>query len=320
MSKTKAIAIVAICVAVIVASLSAVFVWQKRDSVARAQLRIAESREEAAKNAARQALSEEKAAAANEAAKAAEAKAASDKLDALELESEIQAAAAQKASADAEAARENRIARERDADAAAMLRASEKSKADRAKAEADRAKAEADSETAKAEAARAKADQEAAVTQRISDELKLWEIRQNDLVALERELNDYKRELDERELALRPEKTIKDLVNIGTEGNEKSADDPAALLPENNHELPRNTRILSRAERLVDEGVAQRSERSRAFTLDKLETLYIAAVREERIPDAEFYRATIKSMYPDWIYKPKKPANEANEEAEGDKQ
>ncbi|MBR4604081.1 MAG: hypothetical protein IKO43_04500 [Kiritimatiellae bacterium] len=311
MTKAKAVAITAVCLAVISASVAAAVVWQRRDSVARAQLRIAESREEAAKSAARQALSEEKAAAANESARNAELRTAEENRIAREAEHETQVAAAQKAASDAEAARENRAAREAEADAAEDLKAAEKAKADAAKAEADRAKALADAEIAKADAAAAKAEQERLAAQRVADELKLWEMKQLDLLTLEQELNDYKKELDEREIALRPEKTIKDLVNVGGNDKAKAEDDPAALLPENNKELPRASRRLARAERIMGENAASRSERSREMTLEKLEALYVAAVREDRVPDADFYRATIKSMYPDWVYKPKKTDSEA---------
>ncbi len=44
----------------------------------------------------------------------------------------------------------------------------------------------------------------------------------------------------------------------------------------------------------------------------RLEKLYVAAVKEGRTVDAAYYRAALKSMYPDWEYKA--PPEEAKEE------
>ena len=44
--------------------------------------------------------------------------------------------------------------------------------------------------------------------------------------------------------------------------------------------------------------------KSRSVTVSRLEKLYVAAVRANRITDADYYRKTLKSLYPDWEYKP----------------
>ena len=35
----------------------------------------------------------------------------------------------------------------------------------------------------------------------------------------------------------------------------------------------------------------------------QLESLYIQALKEERVVDAEYYKANLKSLYPDWEFK-----------------
>ena len=51
---------------------------------------------------------------------------------------------------------------------------------------------------------------------------------------------------------------------------------------------------------------------ARTRSVSRLEKLYVAAVKEGRTVDAAYYRAALKSMYPDWEYKA--PPEEAKEE------
>jgi hypothetical protein len=41
----------------------------------------------------------------------------------------------------------------------------------------------------------------------------------------------------------------------------------------------------------------------------RIEKLYIEAIQDDRVIDAEFYRNQIKTMYPDWEFSIKKHEN-----------
>ena len=108
-------------------------------------------------------------------------------------------------------------------------------------------------------------------------------------------------------MALRPEKTIADLSWAG--GEEDSVIDDkgnvtkkakAPYLPENDRALPRATRMLARSERLAGAAADDAAAKSRAAVVAALEPLYVAALKEDRVVDADFYRKSLLSMYPDW--------------------
>ena len=56
-------------------------------------------------------------------------------------------------------------------------------------------------------------------------------------------------------------------------------------------------------ERILSEDSAKLYEKSRNVTISKVERLYIEAVKDGRITDADYYRKTLKSLYPDWEFK-----------------
>lgn len=308
----KWISVLVLGVAVIAAALSGVYVMNARESIARRNAEAAESAEEAAKLAARKAESEAKAAAAAESADRAKLQAAQEQRKASEADREAKRADAKRAEHESEAARQNRAAREAEAAAAADARAAEKAKADAAQAEAAKERAIADAEIAKAQAEADKLEREKLAAQAIADEARLWELKALDLAALEQELNEYRQELDARELALRPEKTIRDLANISSQ-EAAQQDDDQPLLPENDVTLPRADRRLAKSVRIMDESIDGMLARSRAMTVSKLERLYVEAVRAGRITTADYYRKTLKSLYPDWEYKPPASADESSD-------
>ena len=308
----KWISMLLLAVAILAAAGSAVYVMNAREAVSRHNRETAEAAENAAKLAARKAESEQKTAVSNENAEKAKQQAAIEQRKANEAERDARAAEAEKAKHDAEAAHENRAAREAEAQAAAAARDVEKAKADVAQAEAAKAKALADAEIAKAQAEADTLLRDKLAAQAVAEETHLWELRALALATLEKELNDYKRELDEREIALRPEKTIKDLTNIGTE--EEAADPELPLLPENDASLPRADRKLAKSERIISSDTAAMLAKSREMTVTRLERLYVEAIRADRLTDAAFYRKTLKSLYPDWKYEAKREEAEAAEE------
>lgn len=297
----KWISILVIGVAVIAAALSGVHVMNSREAIARHIKEAAESAEEAAKQAARKADSEAKAAAANENAERTRLLSVQEQRKTTEAEREAKRAEEAKAELDAEIARQNRAARETEAVAAEKNRLAEKAKADAAQAEAAKERAIADAEMAKAQAEADKLEREKVAAQAVADEARRWELKAIDLAALEQDLNEYKQELDARELALRPEKTIKDLANVSSgESEQEESDQP--MLAENDMSLPKADRRLAKRERISDEDLDALLAKSRAVTVAKLERLYVAAVRENRVTDADYYRKALLSLYPDWEF------------------
>ena len=171
--------------------------------------------------------------------------------------------------------------------------------------EAEIAKAAA--EEAKAKTAADKLAAEQLKGEKILAEAKLLELRKIDFETLEREFTEWRRDLDERERALTPEKTIADLAWAG--GQEDSVLDENGnvakktkepYLAENDRALPRPSRALAKAERETREGQAAEMEKSRDRLVATLEKLYVAAIRDDRVTDAEFYRRSIRSLSPTW--------------------
>ena len=71
--------------------------------------------------------------------------------------------------------------------------------------------------------------------------------------------------------------------------------------------LPAATRRLAKTERLVGEDLAKHAGKVRGALVSELDGLRRQALSEGRVIDADFYRKTILSLYPDW-----KPDAEAN--------
>ena len=124
---------------------------------------------------------------------------------------------------------------------------------------------------------------------------------------IERELAEWRRDLEERERALAPEKTIADLAWAG--GQEDSVLDENGnvtkktkepYLAENDRSLPRASRSLAKAEREMREELSAQTEATRDSLVASLEKLYIAAIKEDRVTDADFYRRSIRSLSPTW--------------------
>ena len=172
---------------------------------------------------------------------------------------------------------------------------------------AERAKAQAAAdELARVEATKAIREAETMKLKYSINELQAEKLRYEELNA---ELVEYQKELDERERALRPEKTIADLSWLPDEDTEVDENGKAhprkkvKMLPENDPNLPKETRELAKAERIRAQADDILKEDARARVVAPLEKLYVAAVKEGRTVDAEYYRLVLKSMYPDWEFK-----------------
>ena len=259
--------------------------FESEEKIAKSNERTETAKADAAKAAERRAESERKTAEAEaEAARVNNEKALADK---AREEAELQKA------------KELRLKAEADAKTAAEKSAAEKAKADAAKALSEKAKRDAAAEAAKAEAAAAELEREKLASEKIIAEKKVYEFRLMDIARMERELAEYKMELDERERALHPEKTIRDLEPVGTE----EAKSPEAVkLPENDPGIPRGSRALYRSKRILSEMDDATLAHMRSNAVLRLEKLYLNALKEDRVVDAQFYETQLKTMYPDWKF------------------
>jgi len=303
----KAILILAICVAVIGAGVTGAIMAKNKAVAAQAAADAAQARaDEAAANA----KAADKAAAAEaEKRRAAEAnqKAKADELAAAKL-------AREKAEVDAKAAADNKAAAEAaakeadaNADAARSARDEAKRKAEQAKAEADKAKEAAKAAAAKEAEAALALEAEKLKADKVISEAKLLELRKTDFETLARDLAEWKADLEERERALKPEMTVTNLswaggmedTIIDADGNVKKQE-KVVYDPETDMSLPAETRRLFRAERVVREETDERAAKVRDSVVASMERLYREALAEGRVVDADFYKKSLKSLYPDW--------------------
>ena len=165
-------------------------------------------------------------------------------------------------------------------------------------------------ERAKAEAEAAKLATEKLKADKIIAEAKLLELRKTDFETLQRDLLEWKLDLEERERALQPERTIADLAWAG--GTEDSVIDENGNLkkqvrepydPEKDSTLPVQSRRLAKAQRIVGERQSAHSKQVRDEIVKSIEKLYVDALKEGRVIDADFYKKSLLSMYPDWVLK-----------------
>ena len=305
----KIVSIIAICAAVIAAGISGVVISMQRADAARAAADKAASEETIATKKAREAELERATAAQN--AREAEAKAESEKaaLAAAEAENEKLKLENQNLAEKRALAAEERAKADAEAKKAADLKAAKDAELKIAKenADAERSKAQAVAdELARAEATKAIREAETLKLKVSMSELAAEKQRYEELNA---ELLDYQKELDERERALRPEKTIADLSWLPDEDTEVDENGRARprkkepKLPENDPTLSKGTRELAKANRIRAQADGILAEDARARVVAPIEKLYVAAVKDGRIVDAEYYRQVLKSMYPDWEYK-----------------
>ena len=229
----------------------------------------------------------ERQAAANEAAlKKAEEdrRAAEENRKAKEAESRIAADEAAKAEADRDA---RKAAAAKEASAAEA----EQAKASAARAEAEKAKADARAKEkeadAKLEIARLEAEQTKAAADRAVAEAAALQLRSANLDELARQLMEFKQDLDERELALRPEKTILDLETTHANEETNSTDETQGpVLRENDRTIPRESRALARANRLENEMRDELTASARSNAVSRLE--FASDVKTDSVPEKRF--------------------------------
>ncbi len=317
----KAVSVVSIAVAVLFSTYAWMRVSDDKARIAENEARRSQAMADAAKSAELKAAAAEKEAEIKEAAAVkkakenrvkAEADAAKAKDDAViaTAEAEKAKADAEKSKADAEKAKADR---ERAADELSKAEA-EKAKADAEKAAANAAlekektalKAVETAENAKIQIAELETERVKKAADKAEAEAKALELRRMNLEEIARELAAYKRDLDEREEALRPEKTIMDIETTSDEPQEGfgASAKKAKVLPENDPYLPKESRELAKAKRLEAERREAAVAEVRSNAVSRLERLYVESVKADRMTDAEFYRKELKRMYPGWVYIP----------------
>ena len=307
---SKTLSVIAVSLAVIAAGVAAVVVSGNRSKEAQA---YAEAEAAAADKAAAEAKKAAKATEAeSEKRRAAElnAKAKADELAAQKLAKETTQIEARKAADQKVAAEANAKAERAKADLMRAARDEAAAKKEIARSEQLKAKEDAAVAAAKAETEAAQLAREKLKADKILSEAKLLELRKTDFETLERDLLAWKLDLEERERALQPEKTVADLswaggvedTIIDENGNVKKQE-KRVYDPEKDMKLPVESRKLAKAERIVREKHATRAGATRDSVVASLESLYVAALKDGRTIDADFYRQSILSMYPDWKFK-----------------
>ena len=73
--------------------------------------------------------------------------------------------------------------------------------------------------------------------------------------------------------------------------------------PEKDMSLPEQSRRLARTERKVREATEAESAKVRSRVEKSMEKLYVEALKEGRVIDANFYKTSLLTLYPDWKFK-----------------
>ena len=260
-----------------------------------AEALAAKAKAEAAQESSKSVTEKAAAARAEAEAKKAEADAEKAKTD-LEIAAEAaRRAEAEKAKALSEAEKAKALSEE-----AAAKRVIAKAEKEKAAAEAAKAKAEAEAEASRTLAVQAALEKVKIASEKVLAEKALLDARISDIEEMERELLEYRRTLDERERALKPELTVRDIASADKRSDESAIG--AKLLDENDLSLPRESRALARAKRVSAEAEDALLASMRTNAVERLERLYVSALAEDRVVDAEFYKSQIKAMYPDWKF------------------
>lgn len=307
---SRIVTILAVAVAVVSASVAAVWVNVNRTERARLLREAAASKEATADT--------------NRKTEAKKADAEAEKRRAEEIkketaQTELAKTKEEKALAEAEArtATEKRKAKEAEkataeaqADAARAARDEARAKEKAAQAAKEKAAKESETAAIKAQAAADALAAEKLKSEKVIAESKLLEQRQIDFTEWQRNLAERERDVAEREAALQPEKTIADLSWAG--GVEDSVIDEngnvtkqvhTAYDPEKDRTIPSTSRTLAKQERLAREAHDTQALRVRERVVATLEKLYVRALKEDDVIHAQYYRESLKTLYPDWEFK-----------------
>ncbi len=293
----------ALAVAIFIAAIAGIVIYNKRQAIARTELAKAEAKEASVKEAARKARSEEAAAKANQAAQEAEQKTAEENRKAKEAEAAAARDAASRATDEKTVSANKRATATAEAEKAEAIRAIERAKADAARYQAEMTNKFAVAEQAKATTAAVALEREKLISERKIAEAKLRELEKLNLEELANKLRDWQRDLEDREQALTPDKTIDDLAWTSKEDMVFDADGnlkkikKVPYLAEKDLSLSSGERKLAKIEREQKERDADQSLKAREEFISKHLDLYKSARIEDRVVDADFYKKAIKTTY-----------------------
>ncbi len=296
--------------AAIVVAIAAIVVSNNRAAVARNERAAAEAKADAESAALKKARAEEATSANQAAAKKAESATAQEERKAAEAQAKIEEEACQRAEAEAKAQKARLAAAEKEEKIAADKASAAKALAEHARLTNEVAQATLHTAEAQQTAALAEAERVRLLAEKATSEAKLIELRKLDLEAYEQSLIEVARDLEEREAALKPDKTTADLVwlpDADTEVDENGKLRPRKKEPylaENDKRLSPHTRELARQNRLRDEAATAESQARREALIAALEKLRQEAVATDRPLTAGYYRKVIESLYPDWTPSP----------------
>ncbi len=243
-----------------------------------------------------------------------EAEAAKAKADAAKADREAKALAKETANIEkANLAEKKKIADAESARAGDERKAAEEARlAEEAKTEAQRLAAEEAAANERAEAAKLQESEEArliveAETERRNAEIKLLELKRQDLDRLISENAELQNILRLREEETRPEKTVGDLIaenESGMEGeDEDGGTEGAKSRAQASVSVPRRKEdiLLEEVARIAEERLGKASDSVRERAIRELEPLLYKAVREGRRDDAEFYLNNLLVFVPDYM-------------------
>jgi len=307
---SKTISILAVSIAVIAAAAAAIVVSVSRSKAANAYAEAEASAADCAKAEERRVSKEAEIEAAKRRTAEANENARTNELVAAKLARETAEIEAKAAADKKETAVANAAAEREKADAARAAREDARNKAEQAKYEASKAKDQAAAEASKAETEANRRAAEQLKTDRAAAETKAMELRKIDFESMEHDLLEWQQDLEERERAIRPEKTISELswaggmedAIIDAEGNVRKQV-KEEYDPEKDMSLPGASRKLAKAQRIVREKHDARAEKTRDAIIASMEKLYVSALKDGRVIDADYYKKSILSMYPDWKFK-----------------
>lgn len=301
-----------------IVAVSLAFVFSAREGIARSEAAALEAKRDAAADELRTA---EKQKAAEEVARQKaefDARAAEANAKAQEEAARIAEEQTEQKALDLERKKEERLAKEAEVKAAEAARETARLQLEAARITNEVAKTALERAQRENETAALALEAKRLEAEKVLKEAELRATNVAELVQWERDLIDLARELKEREDALKPEKTITDLVWLPDETTEidekgRLRSKKTAILPEDNPELAPEERNHARQRCLVLEAHTNSVNRLTQSAIQTLENLYVKALKADRPDQARSYKKAIKAIDPLWVYQaPQKESNQTN--------
>lgn len=300
----KNLTIILVALAVIIGASAAVVVTINLASKAESEKALAISKEETARLEAKRAKDELVASDLRKQESELRLKAEQEARLRKEEEAKVAEAEAKKAEEDRLSAIERAKASQSKKEEAALILDAKKLEAKRAADEKAKAESIEKASHDKLLSESAALEREKLASEKIIAEAKILEGRKIDFETWQQQLIQLKIDLDDREAALKPEKSVMDLEWVGSD--DTAFDEKGHLvkkakvqyLAENDTTLSKSTRELSRFNRVMHESQTNRANKARLEIEAALLRLYEKAVKEDRIVDADYYKKSLKTLCP----------------------